>query len=124
MNIIIALDCAFGVFNNVPPRVDFGELDLQLMCDPQHFEIASYQDMLMRGTFPKFKMKTLDAFGRLFLVQAENSARFEHLEKGALSCWDMLVLAHSTYLASHCDSDISLTSRLSSLQICMVTTHL
>lgn len=46
MNILLALDSAMGIFNNVPPRIHYVELDLQMPCHPEFFELSSYAEML------------------------------------------------------------------------------
>ena len=94
MNIMLSLDNAFGIFNNLPPRVELSELDLQLPCDPICFETADYQEMVIYSRFPRPKMKVLDAFQKLFMTQSPTSARFDPVEKNALNCWDLLIVIH------------------------------
>ena len=94
MNIMMALDAAMAIFNNLPPRVSFSELDLQLPCDPVYFELSSYAEVLARSLFPKPKMKLVEAFQKLFV---EPSALNTVYEKDLFNCWDMLLLAHCLY---------------------------
>ncbi len=97
MNIVLSLDNAFGIFNNLPPRVELSELDLQLPCDPICFETADYQEMVIYSRFPRPKMKVLDAFQKLFMTQSPTSARFDPVEKNALNCWDLLIVIHRKF---------------------------
>lgn len=97
MNIMLALDSAFGIFNNIPPRVDLSELDLQLPCDPVYFETSNYEEMVIRSQFPRHKMKVLDAFQKLFMTQSPTSTRFDPVERHALNSWDLLILVHGTF---------------------------
>ncbi|KAK5336494.1 hypothetical protein LTR07_008528 [Exophiala xenobiotica] len=91
MNILLALDSAMGIFNNVPPRVHYVELDLQLPCHPEFFELSNYAEMLARSSFPRPRMKLIDAFQRLFSSPRDLRSAF-HNE--TLCCWDMLYLIH------------------------------
>jgi len=88
---MVAFDAAQGIFNNVPSRISVCELDLQLPCHPEYFELANYEEMLRRSSFPRAKMKLLDAFQRLFTSPSEFKAS---IEKDAWCCWDMLYLIH------------------------------
>ncbi|EXJ95673.1 hypothetical protein A1O1_00796 [Capronia coronata CBS 617.96] len=97
MNIILALDSAMGIFNNVPPRINYCELDLQLPCHPEYFDLSSYAEMLQRSLFPWPRMKLIDAFQRLFTPSDELMPVYEH---EVLCCWDMLYLIH--VLFTHC----------------------
>ncbi len=91
MNILLALDSAMGIFNNVPPRIHYVELDLQMPCHPEFFELSSYAEMLTRSSFPRTRMKLIDAFQRLFSSPRDLKSAF-HNE--TLCCWDMLYLIH------------------------------
>ncbi|KIW43328.1 uncharacterized protein PV06_04440 [Exophiala oligosperma] len=97
MNILLALDSAMGIFNNVPARVNYIELDLQLPCHPEYFELSSHAEMLARSSFPQTRMKLIDAFQRLFSPPRELKAAF-HDE--TLCCWDMLYLIHVLFTHS------------------------
>ena len=91
---MLAFDTAMAIFNNVPPRISFSELDVQLPCDSPYFELASYSDMLGQATFPKPRIKLVDAFQKLF---APPSELVSVVEKDCLNCWDMLYLIHCLY---------------------------
>ena len=91
MNVLLALDSAMGIFNNVPPRVNYCELDLQLSCHPEYFELSSYAEMLQRGSFPRQRMKVIDAFQKLFVHPSELKLAYQNEN---LCCWDMLCLIH------------------------------
>ena len=91
---MLAFDTAMAIFNNVPPRISFSELDVQLPCDSMYFELSSYSEMLNRATFPKPKMKLIDAFQKLFVPTVDLPRT---IEKDSLNCWDMLFLIHCLY---------------------------
>ena len=93
MNILLALDSAMLIFNNVPPRVNYCEFDLQLPCHHQYFEVSSYAEMLQHSMFPLVRTKLIDAFQRLFLPQNEVKPS---LQNEIMCCWDMLYLIHGT----------------------------
>lgn len=94
MNIMYAFDSAMAIFSNIPPRISFAELDLQLPCDSIYFELSSYSDMLNHATFPKPRIKLIDAFRKLFVPTTELSAA---IERDSLNCWDMMFLVHCLY---------------------------
>merc|ERR1711939_89650 len=78
MNILLALDSAMGIFNNVPPRIHYVELDLQMPCHPEFFELSSYAEMLTRSSFPRTRMKLIDAFQRLFSSPRDLKSAFHN----------------------------------------------
>jgi hypothetical protein len=94
MNVLLLLDSAFGIFDNIQPRIDLCELDLQLPCDSIYFETANYQEMAITLLFPSQKMKLLDAYQKLFIEPNGNSGCSDTSEKSSLNCWDLLVLIH------------------------------
>jgi hypothetical protein len=94
MNVLLLLDSAFGIFDNVQPRIDLCELDLQLPCDSAYFEIANYQEMAITLLFPPRKMKLLDAYQKLFIEPTGDSGCSDTTEKSPLNSWDLLVLIH------------------------------
>lgn len=95
MNIMITLDNAFGIFNNLPPYLNWSELGLELPCDPQFFEARSYEDMLDRSCFPQRKLKLTDAFQLFFLSGDECSKQLNSVENGALNMLDLQIIVHS-----------------------------
>ncbi|KIW21747.1 uncharacterized protein PV07_12823, partial [Cladophialophora immunda] len=97
MNVLLALDSAMGIFNNVPPRINYCEIDLQLPCHAEYFELLSYADMLQRGLFPRPRMKLIEAFQKLFVHPGELRAAYQNKN---LCCWDMFYLIHVLY--THC----------------------
>lgn len=94
MNIMLALDSAMGIFHNCPPRINYCELDLQMPCLPEYFELSCYSEMLQRSMFPRTRMKLIDAFQRLFAPPEELKFAFQN---EMLCCWDMLYLIHGMY---------------------------
>jgi hypothetical protein len=97
MNVMLLLDSAFGVFDNIQPRIDLCELELQLPCDPIYFKTANYQEMAINSRFPHQKMKVLDAYQKLFTAQSDSSGSIASAEKTSLNSWDLLILIHRTY---------------------------
>jgi hypothetical protein len=95
MNVLLALDSAMGMFNNVPTRVSYYELDLQLPCHQQFFELSSYTEMLQKSLFPPPRMKLIDAFQKFFQPQSEIKFAFQ---AESLCCWDMLYLIHGLFI--------------------------
>ena len=94
MNIMLALDAAMAIFNNVPPRISFSELDLQLPCDMMYYEVASFSELTSRSIFPQGRPKLVDAFQNLFVAPAELANAYGFMK---LNCWDMLLLIHCLY---------------------------
>lgn len=97
MNIILALDSAMGVFHNVAPRVNYVELDLELPCHPEYFELSGYAEMVTRSSFPRTRTKLIDTFQRLFSSPQNLKNAFQN---ETLCCWDMLYLVHGMYWCS------------------------
>ncbi|RDL40259.1 uncharacterized protein BP5553_00238 [Venustampulla echinocandica] len=97
MNIMMTLDNAFGIFNNLPPHFNWSELDLELPCESKYFEATSYDDMHDRSCFPQRKAKVTEAFQLFFLQASPQSDRFDPVEKGALNMWDLQILVHVFY---------------------------
>lgn len=91
MNVIVALDSAMGIFNNVPPRIHYCELDLQLPCHAEYFDLSGYAEMLQRSSFPRTRMKLIEAFRKLFVHPSELKAAYQN---EILCCWDLLYLIH------------------------------
>jgi hypothetical protein len=97
MNVLLLLDSAFGIFDNIQPRIDLCELDLQLPCDSIYFEIANYREMAIMSLFPPRKMKLLDAYQKLFMEPTGDSGCSDTSKKISLNSWDLLVLIHRRY---------------------------
>jgi hypothetical protein len=97
MNVMLLLDSAFGIFDNIQPRIDLCELELQLPCDPIYFKTANYQEMAINSLFPHQKMKVLDAYQMLFRTQRDPSECLAPAEMISLNSWDLLILIHRTY---------------------------
>jgi hypothetical protein len=94
---MLLLDSAFGIFDNIQPRIDLCELDLQLPCDPIYFKTASYHEMAINSLFPHQKMKVLDAYQKLFTGPSGASRSSDLAEKSSLNSWDLLIMIHRTY---------------------------
>lgn len=91
------LDNAFGIFNNLPPRFTWSEVDWELPCESKYFEAANYEDMRDRSCFPERKIKVTEAFQLFFLRSSPQSERFDPVKKGSLNMWDLQILVHSEF---------------------------
>ena len=91
---MLAFDTTMAIIKNVPPGISFSELDVQLPCNSPYFELASYSDMPGQATFPKPRIKLVDAFQKLFAPPSELAFV---VEKDCLNYWDMLYLIHCLY---------------------------
>jgi hypothetical protein len=94
---MLLLDSAFGIFDNIQPRIDLCELDLQLPCDLIYFKTVNYQEMAINSHFPYQKMKVLDAYQKLFIAP-RSATGCSDTAKIPLNCWDMLIMIHRMYL--------------------------
>ena len=94
---MLLLDSAFGIFDNIQPRIDLCELDLQLPCDPIHFKTANYQEMAMNSLFPHQKTKVLDAYQKLFTEPSSALGCSDPAQKSFLNSWDLLIMIHRMY---------------------------
>jgi len=90
---MLALDSAMGFFYNVAPRINYSELDLQLPCHPEFFELSGYTEMVAKSLFPRTRIKIIDAFQKLFSSPPNLQAAFQ---METLCYWDMLFLVHGT----------------------------
>jgi hypothetical protein len=88
------LDNLFGIFNNVPPRFNWVELDLPFPSDDRYFNTASYDELAATRLFPVRKMKIEDAFLILFLPPDASKERLKVLRDGCLTALDMQMLIH------------------------------
>jgi hypothetical protein len=94
---MLLIDSAFGIFDNIQPRIDLCELDLQLPCDRVYFETVNYHDMVMKSVFPPQKVKVLDAYQKLFLPSGVTSSGTDLAGKNTLNCLDLLIMVHRAY---------------------------
>ncbi|KAH8819775.1 hypothetical protein F5884DRAFT_849078 [Xylogone sp. PMI_703] len=113
MNIMMMLDNAFVIFNNMPNRIEWAEIDLQFPCESVYFEISDYDELLRLQLFPQTKPRVREAFQQLFLMpeSGKNSASSStngngngqqgvgsgSLAKGSLNSLDMQILVHFLY---------------------------
>jgi len=88
------LDNAFGIFNNVPPRFQWAEIDLTFPSDDIYFRTANYDELLATQRFPIPKMKIKDAFMILFTPPEKAAERLKVLRDGNLTALDMQMLIH------------------------------
>lgn len=91
---MLAFDAAMAIFNNVPPRITFSELDLPLPCEQAVWETGSYAELVGKSMFPRSRIKLLDAFQLLFVPTPEFTPA---MEKESWCCWDCMYLIHLLY---------------------------
>jgi hypothetical protein len=94
MTIMMTLDNAFGIFNNLPPRFALNELGLELPCEPEAFEATDYEGMRSRSIFPHKKLKITEVFQLFFLHSNPQSPRFDPVPKGSLNMLDLQIIVH------------------------------
>lgn len=99
----LLLDNVFGIFNNVPPRINWAELDLPFPSDDRCFQVANYDELAATRIYPPRKMKIEEAFLILFLPPDASKEKLELLRDGSITALDMQLLIH-------CTSRISLLS--------------
>lgn len=87
------LDNSFGIFNNVPPRFQWAEIDLAFPSNDDYFDSASLEEAAANTRIPTGKIKIKDAF--LLLFSPEDSGDLKQLDESGLSALDMQMLIHS-----------------------------
>lgn len=90
----LMIDIVFGIFNNVPHRINWAELDLPFPSDDRYFKIANYEEMTATQLFPDRKMKIEEAFLILFLPTEASKEKIKVLRDGCLTALDMQLLIH------------------------------
>ncbi|KAM3086872.1 hypothetical protein ACMFMF_000807 [Clarireedia jacksonii] len=119
--LMMMLDNAFAIFNNLAPRLQWAEIDLPFPSDDQYFKAAKYDDLRNHSGFPISKMKIKDAFMLLFSPVDIADRGLLPLRGGNLTVLDMQMLMHGmSFLLSYLLSPISLLIlTCSSLRSCM-----
>jgi hypothetical protein len=90
------LDHAFGIFNNVPPRFQWAELDLPFPSDDRYFKPANFVELQAQSLFPQPKMKIKDAYLILFSPEETIEEDLNILRTGNLTPLDLQMLIHCT----------------------------
>jgi hypothetical protein len=90
----LLLDSVFRIFNNVPPRINWAELDLPFPSDDRSFGLATYDELIATRVFPVRKMKIEEAFLILFLPPEASKEKLKVLRDGSLTPLDMQLLIH------------------------------
>jgi hypothetical protein len=88
------LDNAFGIFNNVSPRLQWAEIDLTFPSSDDYFKLSSYEEMVAKSLYPQQKMKIKDAFLVLFSPPERAEEELKILRTGNLTALDMQMLIH------------------------------
>jgi len=90
------LDNAFGIFNNVPPRVQWTEIDLPFQGDDDIFRLSNFNEVVARSLVPQRRIKIKDAFYLLFAPRETAEKDLMGLRNGHLTAFDMQMLIHFT----------------------------
>lgn len=90
----IMLDHAFGIFNNVPPRFQWSELDVPFPSDDEFFETTNFDDMVAQAINPKSSLKMKDAFLVLFAPLETANTDLNFLRHGNMTALNMQMLMH------------------------------
>jgi hypothetical protein len=93
------LDATFGMFNNVPTRFQWPEMDLPFPGDDEFFKIASFHDMISASTAPRRRMKVKGAFIALFSPKGSPD-HLRILRTERLTAFDMQILIHGPLISS------------------------
>jgi len=96
---MIMLDNAFVIFSNLPPRFEWTELDIQFPCEPQYWELATFEEAYNQSRLPKRKIKVRDAFERLFVCPDTDPENLAALKGGVLNLLDLQILVHCKSLS-------------------------
>lgn len=92
----VMLDHAFGIFNNVPPRFQWAEIDLAFPSGDAFFQISNYDTMVAQAAAPLRRMKMKDAFVILFSTDGPEG-NLRALGGGNLTALDMQMLIHCSF---------------------------
>lgn len=97
-SIMMMLDNAFAIFNNLTPRLQWAEIDLPFPSNEQYFKAAKYDDLGGLSKFPLPKIKIKDAF--LLLYSPTKTAEEDPwpLSNRNLTVQDMQMLIHILYV--------------------------
>lgn len=90
----LLLDNVFGIFNNVPPRINWAELEFPFPSDDRSFGLTNYDELIATRLFPVRKMKIEEAFLILFLPPEVSKEKLKVLRDGSLTALDMQLLIH------------------------------
>ncbi|PQE08746.1 C2H2 finger domain (Zms1) protein [Rutstroemia sp. NJR-2017a BVV2] len=96
--LMMMLDNAFAIFNNLAPRLQWAEIDLPFPSDDLYFKVAKYEDLRNHSGFPIPKMKIKDAFLLLFSPVDSAERDLAPLRGGNLTALDMQMLMHALYV--------------------------
>jgi hypothetical protein len=90
------LDNAFGIFNNVPPRFQWSELDIAFPSGDDFFTTTTFAEMISKSLPPRPKMKIKDAFLLLFSGPETAEDDINTLRLNGITALDMQMLMHCT----------------------------
>jgi len=93
----IMLDHAFGIFNNVPPRFQWSELDIVFPGDDDFFKTSNFTEMITKSLSPRPKMKIKEAFMLLFSGPEIAEEHINTLRLNGTTALDMQMLMHFMY---------------------------
>ncbi|KAF7878834.1 hypothetical protein EAF04_000037 [Stromatinia cepivora] len=119
-SIMMMLDNAFAIFNNLTPRLQWAEIDLPFPSNEQYFKAAKYEDLGIHSGFPLPKIKMKDAFLLLYSPMETAEENLMPLCNCNLTAQDMQMLIHILYVhiwnSTFCNPLVQLpTTSISSL---------
>lgn len=99
--VMMMLDNAFAIFNNLTPRLQWAEIDLPFPSNEGYFKAAKFEDLKDHAGFPISKIKIKDAFLLLFSPMENAKEDLMPLCNRNLTALDMQMLIHSKTIHLH-----------------------
>ncbi|THV48423.1 hypothetical protein BGAL_0249g00080 [Botrytis galanthina] len=96
--VMMMLDNAFAIFNNLTPRLQWAEIDLPFPSNEGYFKAAKFEDLKDHAGFPISKIKIKDAFLLLFSPMENAKEDLMPLCNRNLTALDMQMLIHILYV--------------------------
>lgn len=99
--VMMMLDNAFAIFNNLTPRLQWAEIDLPFPSNEGYFKATKFEDLKDHAGFPIPKIKIKDAFLLLFSPMESAKEDLMPLCNRNLTALDMQMLIHSKVFYLH-----------------------
>ncbi|KAK6613845.1 hypothetical protein H4I96_00166 [Botrytis cinerea] len=96
--VMMMLDNAFAIFNNLTPRLQWAEIDLPFPSNEGYFKATKFEDLKDHAGFPIPKIKIKDAFLLLFSPMESAKEDLMPLCNRNLTALDMQMLIHILYV--------------------------
>ncbi|ESZ95330.1 hypothetical protein SBOR_4264 [Sclerotinia borealis F-4128] len=97
-SVMMMLDNAFAIFNNLTPRLQWAEIDLAFPGNDEYFKAATYDDLGNHSGFPIPTIKIKDAFLLLFSPMETADKDLMPLCNRNITALDMQMLIHILYV--------------------------